>query len=301
MHVTLLHNPKAGVGALGREDLVRALLAAGHAVAYQSTREKGFEAALRDPGDVVMVAGGDGTVRKAASLLAGRAVPIALLPLGTANNISKTLGFGDSAAEAIGKIATAPRLRFDMGVAKGAWGEMHFLEGVGLGVFPVTMCLAETRADNRQSRTEHDDLGLTRDLRYLEAVLRRMRPRAWQVHADGADLSGEYYLCEALNIRSVGPNLFLAPEADPSDGLLDLVLVGENERPRLRHYLAARVAGHQAELFLPTHRAREIRIIAAGAEVHVDDRLERPHEKPSAVGGHVDLSLVAGAVEFLSL
>ena len=300
MHVTLLHNPKAGEGEPARERLIRALVSAGHAVTYQSTKEKGLEHALEEADDVVLVAGGDGTVRKAAGFLLGRGVPIALLPLGTANNISKTLSLGESVDEVISRLATAERIRFDAGVAKGAWGETHFLEGVGLGVFPVTMCLAQTRHDNRDSRANHEDLGLTRDLRYLAMVLSRMEPRAWQIEADGEDLSGEYFLCEVMNIRSVGPNLFLAPQADPTDGYLDLVLVSRNERAQLRDYIASRVAGKDAEASLPTRRVKRVTIHAAGAEVHVDDRLEHPHEKPSAMGGLVDLTLQEGALEFLA-
>lgn len=301
MHVTLVHNPKAGEGGPTRDELVRTLVAAGHAVTYQSTKEKGLEHALGEADDVVLVAGGDGTVRKAAEFLIGRGVPIALLPLGTANNVSKTLSLGESVEEVISRLHTADRLRFDAGVAKGAWGETHFLEGVGVGLFPVTMCLADKRHDNRDSRAGHEDLGLTRDLRYLGRVLNRMRPRAWQIEADGESLSGEYFLCEVMNIRSVGPNLFLAPEADPTDGFLDLVLVSQNERPRLRDYIASRVAGREAEAYLPTRRVKRVTIHAAGAEVHIDDRLEHPHEKPSAMGGLVDLTLQQGALEFLSV
>jgi diacylglycerol kinase family enzyme len=161
------------------------------------------------------------------------------------------------------------------------------------------MCLAESRKGNREDRDEHHDRGLTRDLRYLQTVLRRMRPKAWHIEADGNDLSGEYYLCQAMNISSVGPNLELAPTADPKDGLLDLVLADEHERPKLQAYLSDRVAGRETRLDLPTHRARRIKIIAAGAEVHIDDRLEHPHTKPSAVGGLVDLGLREGAVQFL--
>jgi diacylglycerol kinase family enzyme len=104
-----------------------------------------------------------------------------------------------------------------------------------------------------------------------------------------------------MNITSVGPNLALAPSADPADGLLDLVLVAENERPRLYQYLADRVAGRESVIDVPIHRARRITIMAAGAEVHIDDRLEHPHTKPSAVGGLVELGLREGAVEFLDV
>jgi diacylglycerol kinase family enzyme len=135
----------------------------------------------------------------------------------------------------------------------------------------------------------------------LQAVLRRMSPRAWQIEADGKDLSGEYYLCQAMNISSVGPNLMLAPAADPADGLLDIVLVGEAERPRLYAYLSDRVAGGDSVLDVPTLRAARITIMAAGAEVHIDDRLEHPHTKPSAVGGLVELTLREGAIELIDV
>ncbi len=46
---------------------------------------------------------------------------------------------------------------------------------------------------------------------------------------DGRDLTGDYVLLEAMNIRSIGPNLRLAPDADPGDGLLDIVLVSDSE------------------------------------------------------------------------
>jgi len=248
---------------------------------------------------VVMVAGGDGTVRKAAGFLLDRGVPIALVPLGTANNISKALGLSDSWRHTIERLDTAERRRFDAGMARGAWGETHFVEAAGLGLFPVTMCLAENRKDNREQRARHEDRGLTRDLRYLSHVLDRLKPRAWQIEADGADLSGEYIICEVMNIRSLGPNLVLAPQADPGDGFFDLVLVSENERPRVADYLASRISGREAEVFLPTRRVRRVMVHASGAEVHVDDRLERPHEKPSAMGGLVDLTVREGALEFL--
>ncbi len=47
--------------------------------------------------DLIVLAGGDGTVRKAAPHILGKEIPIGLFPLGTANNIAKTLGIsGDT-------------------------------------------------------------------------------------------------------------------------------------------------------------------------------------------------------------
>ena len=299
MHVTLLHNPAAGEAEPSRHQLVRALVAAGHEVSYKSTKETGYEKALDEPADLVLVAGGDGTVRKAAGHLLGRNVPLALLPLGTANNIAKALGVEGSPDQVIAGLASARPRRFDAGMAKGGWGETHFLEAVGLGLFAVTMCLVDSRANHREERAEHEDFGLTRDLRFLNRVLRDLRPQGWHIEVDGQDLSGDYLLCEVMNIPSIGPNLRLAPRADLGDGLFDVVLVTEKERDALAAHIAARVAGDDPELDLPVRRGREISIVAAGAEVHVDDELQRHGEAPSAVGGLIQLSLLPGALRFL--
>jgi diacylglycerol kinase (ATP) len=238
-------------------------------------------------------------VRKAAGRLLGRDIPLALLPLGTANNVAKALGVDGSPDQVIAGLASARPRRFDVGLARGSWGEAHFVEAVGLGLFPVTMCLVEARADHREGRAEHEDRGLTRDLRYLTRVLRDLRPRCWQIELDGEDLSGDYLLCEVMNIPSVGPNLELAPRADPSDGLFDVVLATEKERAALAAHLAARAAGDVDELDLPVRRAREVSLVAAGAEVHVDDELEQPSDEPSAMGGSIKLTLLPGALQFL--
>jgi diacylglycerol kinase family enzyme len=46
-------------------------------------------------------AGGDGTAANAARTVAGRAIPLAVLPLGTANNIARSLGYVGSIEELI--------------------------------------------------------------------------------------------------------------------------------------------------------------------------------------------------------
>jgi diacylglycerol kinase family enzyme len=72
--ITLIHNPAAGDGSRpSGDDLVELLCAAGHKVNYQSSKEKKWKKALKNPDDIVAVAGGDGTVGKVARRLIGRA------------------------------------------------------------------------------------------------------------------------------------------------------------------------------------------------------------------------------------
>ena len=75
MRITLMHNPHAGHGAYGKKQLLRALGQAGHRVVYQSTKKKGCQKALKKECDLVLVAGGDGTVAKIARRLVGTGIP----------------------------------------------------------------------------------------------------------------------------------------------------------------------------------------------------------------------------------
>jgi len=65
---------------------------------------------------------------------------IAILPLGTANNIAKTIGLLDmSLTDSIAGWTTACRMKYDVGIARGPWGSTFFLEGVGVGLFTENM------------------------------------------------------------------------------------------------------------------------------------------------------------------
>ena len=96
MRATLIHNPGAGDDRQPTGRQIEVLMKeAGYKVRYQSTKEKGWTKVLKKEADFVVVAGGDGTVSKVARRLIGTGVPIAVLPVGTANNISRTLGIAD--------------------------------------------------------------------------------------------------------------------------------------------------------------------------------------------------------------
>jgi diacylglycerol kinase family enzyme len=270
MRITLVHNPQAGEGRHSGKTLQGRLEQQGYRVTLQSIKQDGFESTLAEPGDFVVVAGGDGAVGTVAKCLAGRGVPIAILPLGTANNIARTLGIDGSPEQTIAGISAAERQPFDLGVMQGPELDSRFLEAVGMGLFTEAMCMIKS---GEEPDGKHEKF--VRDCRFLSLLSRDFPAQHYTVTADGDDLSGEYILCEVLNIRSIGPGLCLAPEADPADGLLDVVLVGEAERGRLRDYLTARCAGEDSPPEFPARRASQVRISAGMGGVRVDDEIER--------------------------
>lgn len=67
--------------------------------------------------DVVVIAGGDGTLHAALPALLGKGAPIGILPLGTANDLARTLGLPLAPAEAARVVASGPVRAIDVGRA----------------------------------------------------------------------------------------------------------------------------------------------------------------------------------------
>ena len=273
MRVTIVHNPEAGSGDHSGAALIERVRAAGHEVSYASTEAESLTRALNEAPDVLIAAGGDGTVAAVARLLAasGRDVPIAILPTGTANNIARSLGVPDSVTEMVDALATARRRPLDVWMLRAAWGTTRFVESAGVGLFAATLRDA-ARDESTGNSAASSERASGRGKRFRQ-VLDRARARHWRVEADGEDLSGTYFLAVPLNICFVGPTLALAPHADPGDGLLDLLLVGEEHRQALTDYLDGIARGEERPLTIPTRRVTRVRLEWSAAHGHVDDRL----------------------------
>src|SRR6187455_1009412 len=89
------------------------------------------------------------------------------------------------------------------------------------------------------------------------------------VTLDGQDVSGEYLLLEVLNTQSVGPNLSLAPHADPGDGLFGVVLVRKDERAQLSDYLTSCLTGRPGSHILTVRQGRHLEVVWTGFSIHI--------------------------------
>jgi diacylglycerol kinase family enzyme len=278
MRITLIHNPTSGDTPLGRDELVSILEGEGYQTAYYSTkdgkkRKKDWRRAIDDePADLILAAGGDGTVRKVALALSGSSTPFAVLPLGTANNIAKTLGLHGKIQTIARRWKRARARPFDLGVVEGARRDVQFVESFGGGLFAS---LIRRGADEVEAAPKVVGRETDRAVFLLREIGRKSRPQPWTVTIDGKDASGSYLAVEILNVRFGGPNIALAPKADPRDGRLDVVLIGPAERDALDVYLKSRLEhGAAAPLELPVRRARAVTLQAPrGAAFHLDDEI----------------------------
>ena len=284
MDVTLLVNTSAGEGDHTRGGLRRVLEAAGHRVALGRRKGKGLSRALENPGDLVVAAGGDGTVGRVMKALAGRAVPLAILPLGTANNIATSLGVRGSPEELAVRWPDAGRRRVEVGIVRGPWGETRFIESVGLGLLARMMSPSVDRGvqDVEDARAR------------LDRLVRTLPLTRWRLELDGEDLSGDYLLVEAMNIRCAGPNLCVA-RADPADGRLEIVTAGEEDRPALRALGSGAAA--LGSVLLP-RAGRRLTMWCKRKELHVDHTYGKDLRAPRGLM-QVDVELSGLSVEVL--
>jgi diacylglycerol kinase family enzyme len=132
MRVLLIHNPKAGDRKHGKKQLVWSLKKNGLQAFYQSIKGRSWEKAFKKPVDLVIAAGGDGTVHKTAWQIIDSGIPLAILPLGTANNLARSLGFAGSADEILQSLHCGKGRPFDVGVARSG-SQTITLEAAGGG------------------------------------------------------------------------------------------------------------------------------------------------------------------------
>ena len=91
----------------------------------------------------------------------------------------------------------------------------------------------------------------------FERVLRTATPVRYELTLDGRNLSGEYLMVEALNFGAAGPKLRFTQSADGADGLLDVVVVDQNDRDVLLNHLTRYRTDRDHPLSLPTVRAQQ--------------------------------------------
>jgi len=267
MRLSLYWNPSAG-DRIPLDEITRAITRAGHVVAGILQSDADAADALRGHVDALVAAGGDGTVARAARSIFGAALPIAILPLGTANNIATSLGINDDPFAAIAEWGRQSVVRIDVGIVTDDVGDRLFIEGVGTGLVPRGINRGQGAA--RQHESASAEVEWAREM-FLGA-LSELATQPSRLRIDGEDVSGDYLLVEVLNIASVGPRLRLSAETTPADGLLSVVTASEVDRGAIRVHLERPSDDRRDHAWLKSWRARHVEV-SGWHEYHVDDEV----------------------------
>jgi len=293
--IKLLHNAKAGDESHSENKLISMIESKGFICDYSDIKSENWDIPYET--DFIVIAGGDGTVKKTAKKLLERRLidkrfPIAILPLGTANNLSRSLNLEPDTEKAIGSWLKPKLRKFDVGRIYGIDKYDFFLEGTGYGIFPY---LIHKMKDADKGLSDDPVKRLETALKTLQKIIRSYKPVYAHVVIDGQDHSGEYLMVEIMNIPSIGPKLLLAPDADISDGLFETILVPESKRKVLASYIENKLKGKEVPVDLDIIKGRSIYIKWQGTDGHVDDKLIRIKEHPE-----LKIENHRGLLEFLT-
>jgi diacylglycerol kinase family enzyme len=163
--------------------------------------------------DVVLACGGDGTVTAAAAGLAGTVTPLAVIPLGTGNLLARNLGLPIDVDEALTVALTGRGRRLDTGWANGSL----FLTMAGLGLDAKMLAGASEPVKKRFGWAA-----------YVAAALRHLRDRPMRVRLrtdSGPPVRRRASGVIVGNVGALQGGVPLLPDAQPDDGLLDVVVL----------------------------------------------------------------------------
>ncbi|MBV8778400.1 MAG: NAD(+)/NADH kinase [Alphaproteobacteria bacterium] len=282
--MTLIHNRTAGEADHDRRELSAKIRAAGFAVSYHDAKQCDIAAVVAKPADLIAVAGGDGTVRKVALAARADGPPIAVVPLGTANNIANSLGLTVPLVDLIAGWREPRLMNFYPIEVDAPWGRQRLIEGIGFGAF--ARIIDEETGDEKLSPLEAR--------RQLADAVLHTEPEPLNIRVDDAVASDDIVLLEITTIPLVGPNLYLAPDANPADRLLDVCSVPARERTTLAAWLASPEPGEAAPF--ATRSASHVAISGRFARVRIDDDVR---SNDSGEAGTINLTSAAAPLRFV--
>lgn len=222
-------------------------------------------AAAKDP-DLILVVGGDGTVRDVVAGLTGAEGParvaLGIIPAGTGNDLCRTLRIPSRVSESLEIALNGADRPLDVW----RWDGIPFVNVVGIGLDAAVAGLV-----NRKFRRVSGTLAY---LVGLMQTLPRFSPVALEISWPGGEWTGGAWLAACANARCYGGGMLIAPHAVPDDGLLDLVVVGAVSKPELLFQLPRLFTGTLARHpRVHTFRVPSVRVGAPPQDASLDGEL----------------------------
>jgi diacylglycerol kinase (ATP) len=170
------------------------------------------------PGALIVGVGGDGTLQRIAAAISGTDAILGTIPAGRGNDFARSWQIPHDVEAACDVLLHGRTVAVDLGRCNGTC----FLNVLGTG-----MDAEVTREANVRFKRFSGTVG------YLLALLRQLvvyKPCKVQILLDNEPVSDEVWLVAVANACYYGGGMKVAPDADPRDGLADIVVVGRVSR-----------------------------------------------------------------------
>jgi diacylglycerol kinase (ATP) len=222
-------------------------------------------AAVERGTDALVATGGDGVISNALQVLAGTDIPLGIIPAGTGNDHAREFGIPTKDPEAAADIVVDGWTQtIDLGRIRDSKGGNKWFGTVAATGFDS---LVTDRA-NRMSWPH----GRLRYYVAMLAELSQLRMLPFRLVLDGTkEIDADITLAAFGNTRSYGGGLLICPNADYTDGLLDITMAHTASRTKLVRLFPTVLKGTHVELDeVTTARATTIHVECPGINVYAD-------------------------------
>ena len=236
VRAVMIHNPTAGQVKRRERQFQKALgvlRAAGWDIEVRTTTAEGHaselahEAAL-EGADIVVAAGGDGTINEVVQGLACTDAALGCLPLGTVNVWAREAGYSSNIEKAAHEMAGGKLVQLDLGRIN----DRFFLLMAGIGLDGL---VTATLGDGKHRKQQ---LGILPYVTRLLRVLPRFRGAEVAIEIDGERQVHHALMVLVANTRLYGGVARPTPQAMADDGLLDVrVFAGQRPIHVLKHVI----------------------------------------------------------------
>ncbi len=221
-----------------------------------------FAAEIKQNSDVVIAAGGDGTINEVLNGLIGGGGVLGIIPIGSGNDFVKMLNLPRDYEKALRIIQQHNTMRIDVGKVDGR----YFLNGLGIG-FDAYVVIESQKVK-----------WLRGFVMYLFAILKTLKHyhnMSVNLKLDGREEQREIFMITVGNGKSLGGGFFLTPRAKLDDGVFDICIFRALTTPEVLKNLPK--ALHGKHLFLPQveyFQARELSVSSPDwLPMHIDGEL----------------------------
>jgi diacylglycerol kinase (ATP) len=218
--------------------------------------------ALADGVSGIVAMGGDGTVHIALQAVAGTSAVLGIVPVGTGNDMAAGFGVPGDPVEAAERIVAGQTRVYDLARLESE-REQRWYGGVMAAGFDAIV--------NERGNAMRWPKGPRRYDIAILVELARLKAKRYQLTMDGVAHEIDAVLLAVGNIPCYGGGMRICPDADPTDGKLDVVWAEPVSRSTLIRIKPRVYKGtHIEHPKVKQARVRQIRIDATGIVCYAD-------------------------------
>lgn len=208
-------------GSRDHDQIKEAMARRGFRLAGTDHPGQGTEIARREASrgtPLILAAGGDGTVSEVASgiLAADKPATMGIIPLGTGNDLCRSLGINAELEDALRIIDIGKKVEIDVAVLTAA-GEQQFF-------FNVSSCGFAGDVDKQLESTDKTQWGMLSYLKSGIAALSELEPFRVDISSEDETINAQALNIVVGNGRYAASGIPVAPRASLTDGKLDMLI-----------------------------------------------------------------------------